>query len=390
MFVSLPALASVMLAAACTVTSESTPCPTGSDAGMPVATDGGTTDASTPSLLGFVPTNLASVDLTGPLADIVMQDCGEQIRAGETGRLSCIDPNDPDKPYRFTTLTQADGTKLKVFVVKSLRVPAGVTSQIVAGDDPVAIIALDSIEIEGAVSVGTTATSGGFKAPEGAQNGNGPGGGRVATTGAGDGGGGYCGKGGDGPGAGGGKGGLAYGNAELKPLLAGSSGGGQFGGHGGGALQLVAKNMIRIATGGSINMGGRGSDQGGAGSGGAILLEATEVVVAGKLAANGGGGGAGTGPNDGLDGQLDSTPTAEGTGDANGGSGGKGGAGSSVDGQPGMLNATYPDGDFAGNGGGGAGRIRINTKTGAATITGLVSPALTSACATQGTVEAAR
>ena len=348
--------------------------------------DGGTESSAPGSGLGFIPTNLGSVDLSGPLADIVLQDCGEQIRTGESGRLACIDPNDAEKLFRFTTITQPDGTKVKVFVVNSLRVPAGVASEITIGDDPVAIIALDKIEIEGAISVSSIATAGGFKAPSGEQNGNGPGGGKVATTGAGDGGGAYCGAGGAGPGAGGGGGGAPYGNPEISPLLGGSSGANNFAGNGGGALQLVARNLVRISSGGSINMGGRGSDTGGAGSGGAILIEAAEVVVAGKLAANGGGGGAGTGPNDGKDGQLDSQPTPEGTGSSEGGGGGKGGAGTSIDGQPGVVNTTYANGDFAGNGGGGAGRIRINSRSGSAAISGLVSPALTTACATQGTL----
>lgn len=385
---SLSLSAILALTIGCTTSSDST-----SDGG--VADGGGAVDAGpgdadagpTRGDLGFVPTNLASVDLSGPLADIVMQDCGEQIRAGETGRLACIDPNDPDKPYHYTTVSQPDGTKIHVFVVNSLRVPSGVVSEITVGDDPVAIIALDKIEIEGAIAVGSTATAGGYKAPDGPQNGNGPGAGKAATTGSGDGGGGYCGKGGAGPGANGGAGGQPYGSPLLSPLLGGSSGGGAFAAHGGGALQLVAKNLIRVSPGGSINMGGRGSDQGGAGSGGAILLESSEVVIAGKIAANGGGGGAGTGPNDGQDGQLDSTPTAEGTGDASkGGGGGKGGAGSTVDGAPGVLNSDNADGSFAGNGGGGVGRIRINTRTGAATISGLVSPDLTTACATQGLI----
>lgn len=356
------------------------------DGGSTTDDGGADPDAGEPQSLDFAPTNLGDVDLSGPLADIVLEGCGEQIRAvdQESSRLACIGPNDADKPYRFTTITQPDGTKLHVFVVRSLRIPSGITTEITQGEDPIAIVALDKIEIDGTLSVSSIASAGGYAAPNDVQNGNGPGGGKVATSGAGDGGGGYCGKGGNGPGTGGGVGGVAYGTTELSPLLGGSSGGGSFAGRGGGAIQLVAKNLIRISTGGSINMGGRGSDTGGAGSGGAILLEANEVVVAGKIAANGGGGGAGTGPNDGKDGQLDSTPTPEGTGDERGGGGGKGGAGTEIDGQPGALNSDYPDGSFAGNGGGGAGRIRINTRSGAATVSGLVSPALSSSCATQG------
>ena len=48
-------------------------------------------------------------------------------------------------------------------------------------------------------------------------------------------------------------------------------------------------------------------------------------------------------------------------------------------------NGTVSDG-HAGSGGGGAGRIRINTTSGAATIgtSAIVTPALTTACASQG------
>lgn len=48
-----------------------------------------------------------------------------------------------------------------------------------------------------------------------------------------------------------------------------------------------------------------------------------------------------------------------------------------VDGQPGVIDTTYPRRRLRRNGDGGAGRIRIDTRRGAATISGLVSPALT-------------
>jgi hypothetical protein len=37
-----------------------------------------------------------------------------------------------------------------------------------------------------------------------------------------------------------------------------------------------------------------------------------------------------------------------------------------------------------GAGGGGAGRVRINTTSGAATISGMISPATTTSCVSQG------
>jgi hypothetical protein len=46
---------------------------------------------------------------------------------------------------------------------------------------------------------------------------------------------------------------------------------------------------------------------------------------------------------------------------------------------------TNSDGSLAG-GGGGAGRIRINTASGSATITGIVSPDPTTSCVSQGKI----
>jgi uncharacterized membrane protein len=63
-------------------------------------------------------------------------------------------------------------------------------------------------------------------------------------------------------------------------------------------------------------------------------------------------------------------------------SGGDGSAGATILGTGGAFTA----GNAAGAGGGGAGRIRINTKSDTATLSGTISPATSTACATQGTV----
>ena len=63
-------------------------------------------------------------------------------------------------------------------------------------------------------------------------------------------------------------------------------------------------------------------------------------------------------------------------------SGGSGSAAASVNGMAGAFTA----GNAAGGGGGGAGRIRINTSSGQATLSGTLSPAASTACATQGAV----
>ena len=151
-----------------------------------------------------------------------------------------------------------------------------------------------------------------------------------------------------------------------EPLVGGSAGGVSFltnGGepNGGGALQLVAGKSIVVGASGAISLPGGGGDRGdaqisgpggygagGGGSGGALLVEAPSVRVDGTLAANGEAGG--------------------GTGD---------GA------APGAFRTT--EARAAEGGGGGAGRIRINTRSGHAVITGVVSPAMTTPCATEGT-----
>lgn len=106
----------------------------------------------------------------------------------------------------------------------------------------------------------------------------------------------------------------------------------------------------------------------GGGSGGAILLEALQVVVTGSLTADGGAG---------------TILSLEKTEDKDANYGGEGNTEGDIDGKPGTLR---PDGS-GGGGGGAAGRIRVNTWDGRATITGKVSPALTTECATLGRLE---
>lgn len=215
------------------------------------------------------------------------------------------------------------------------------------------------------------------------------------------------GGGGGGHGAGGGAGGspdgtkpaggTAFGDAAITVLRGGAGGGGggdgggPVGGGGGAALQIVAGGTITISATGGINAGGcggenaGGSDSGaGGGAGGTILLEGLTVRIQGALAANGGGGGNGGGGSPGEHGRLDRTPAAGGTGGD--GQGGTGGAGTTPGGQPGAIGATR-----AGGGGGAIGRIRINTRSGTATIDGtaVMSPALTDipTTATQGAAQ---
>jgi hypothetical protein len=354
----------------------------GADASTP---DAGTTSDGGASTLGFRPSNLDnSPDLEAALADptlgdLDLSDCGPQAVATENGHLGCGGPGDGYRQIEGF----GGGLKYAVFVARSVHVAAGMILE-VGGDRPLIIVARESITIDGSVQV-KEGFAGAYALPGAQQNGAGPGAGKGSsdTTSGSGGGGAFCGKGGNG-GAATATGGAAYGTAELVPLQGGSSGGGLFSAEGGGAIQLVAGREIVLAAGSFIDARGGGAVTGG-GSGGAILLEAPTVKVLGSLTANGGGGGA-PGGEGGKPGERTATPATGGRNTA-GINGGDGGAGAHVDGTNGSLNTEPPnDGTGSASGAGGAGRVRINTRSGAAEVTGLVSPALGSACGTQGTL----
>jgi hypothetical protein len=347
------------LSVACT--DEPTP---GADASTP---DGGASADGGTSTLGFRPSNLdSSPDLEAALADptlgdLDLSDCGPQAVASENGRLGCAGPGEGYRQIEGF----GGGLKYAVFVARSVHVAAGMILE-VGGDRPLIIVARESITIDGSVQV-KEGFAGAYALPGAQQDGAGPGAGKGSsdTTSGSGGGGAFCGKGGNG-GAATATGGAAYGTAELIPLQGGSSGGGLF----------AAGSFIDARGGGAVAGGG---------SGGAILLEAPTVKVLGSLTANGGGGGA-PGGESGKPGERTATPA---TGGRNAASinGGDGSAGTQVDGTSGALNTMPPnDGTGSASGAGGAGRVRINTRSGAAEVTGLVSPALGSACGTQGTL----
>ncbi len=298
---------------------------------------------------------------------------------------------------RFTNSTRGGG----VFTFGSLVVEETTVS--VIGSQPLILVALDGATINGTLDLrGTCAANaagpGGSTGGAASANGMGPGGGLAGSgdkRGASGAGHGTSGGGGGNGGAGGPtSGGPAYGDATITILRGGSGGGGGgggggflggFGGGGGGALQIASNRDIAID--GVINVGGCGgkggtsvSSGGGGGSGGTILLEGAHVAIGGTLAANGGGGGAGDSGMPGESGRA-SRIVALGGASSNGSSGGDGGAGT-VAPQPGG------DATAAGGGGGAGGRVRINTRSGAASIAlnAVMSPAFTdiSGPATQG------
>ncbi len=328
-------------------------------------------------------------------------------------------------PATMTTPQTTPGKSIKVMAFREVHIPKGTTVTVV-GSKPLALVASGFIKIEGIINSTGTTIEAGVGGGQGATHSKQAEGGGKGANGvykkhvlppyftiyitSGGGGGAPPPRGGQGGGgpysAGtlrGGGGGATNGSLTLTPLVGGSgggrggtnsTGGGNNGGGGGGAIQIVSKTLISVgssAGGGGINLGGGGGGAssmsyqggGGGGSGGGLLLEApTVTILAGAvLAANGGGGAGGSGSKAGaLPGQtgtLSSKLTGYGTPSSNGGNGGYGGAGSTpagIDGSPKIA---------AGGGGGGAGIVRINTKSGAATVGGTIS-----AISSQGKVTA--
>ena len=272
-----------------------------------------------------------------------------------------------DLGFQYFKVDQAGGgPRLGVFVFENVEIPASAVVR-VDGEHPLVLVARDRIDISGhllAAVNGTTAAAGGFSCTASGEGG-GPGGG-FATTG---GGGSFCGVGAE-------RSGTPYGTAELVPLIGGSSGGSargsDDGGAGGGAIQLVAGVQINVGIGGTVSVGGGGVShfaRAGGGSGGAILLEAPSVTMAGTLAANGGAGKGDINGDEARNGLPNARPAEGSEG------GGNGSAADTVDGG---------DGEDGLGGGGGAGRIRINSDPDQTTITGVISPSLSTECFSQG------
>ena len=153
------------------------------------------------------------------------------------------------------------------------------------------------------------------------------------------------------------------------------------GGHGGGAVFLIAGN--RISVGGGINAAGEGgggggiasSGGGGGGAGGMIGFDAPVVTSSGLILANGGGGGEGGGVtnNLGAPGSDPSGITAASGGNNGSGTGGDGGDGS-AGAAAGPGGAGKAGSGSGGGGGGGAGLVKAPAT---ATLGTQVSPLAT-------------
>jgi hypothetical protein len=367
-----------------------------SDEGDAGAMDSGPSEAAaTDSGGGFVPSNVPLASIPAGAGDVTITTSACVV---DTDMLTvgCVTPgSDGGLPYVFVAAQQSDGSPVAILAVNSLPVSPS-SSLSVKGGVPLIVWSRTTVNIQGSLIAEQPfrETNGGGAGQTQSGAGGGPGGGIAATANPeiGGGGGGYCGTGGagansqtvSGDGGAPSAGGKAYGNATITPLIGGSSGGGLGagleGGEGGGAIEITAGQSILIGSGGVISVPGYGAtgNGGGGGSGGAILLEAPAVTVDGALAANGGGAAVFSGGGGAQDGQPN-TQAAKGE-DANSA---VGSAGTQIQGADGAATPT-----FTSAGGGGAGRIRINTTTGAATFgaSAITSPDVSTTCVSQGTL----
>ena len=351
--------------------------------------------------LPFTPSNL---DLSGlKLEGLGDLDLDAQCGLWTIGKLSQGENCKGLEGLTFKMMKQPDGSYIGVYFARRIRITVN-GGILFIGPYAGALVALETMEIFGRIhanpirmlaesSPGGFASEDQFRTVKG-----GPGGGSAAAENRAGSGGSFCGRGGAGAVRADAKphGSLeSYGSPQLIPLIGGSGGGESGSGSGGGAIQLVAGTSIRIGSEGRIDSSGTSGktrDQidtrdwfkgFGGGSGGAILLEAPTVIVEGQLHANGAAGNVLEESTE-KDGELDfSNVFGWIPRQARNPHGGAGGADEVADGADGTVT---PDGGGGGGGGGGAGRIRINTRDGTAVITGRLSPASTTACATLGTV----
>jgi hypothetical protein len=229
--------------------------------------------------------------------------------------------------YNGRVFNQANGPPIVVYDLTDLSISRRVDVSL-TGMNPIAFLTTNNITISGMLNAngqaadgnkggaagagggnGGAATKDGSAAPR-ANTGQGMHGGNNTIPGGG-GGGGYGGTGGAGTTAGqavgntkGGDGGAMYGQRDLSVLFGGGGGGGAKGasaaggGGGGGAIMLFAEGDMLISGRVTAN-GGRSSIAnanygGGGGAGGSILLEDClpgEIQITGRVSANGGNGG---------------------------------------------------------------------------------------------------
>jgi hypothetical protein len=309
----------------------------------------------------------------------------------------CFGPNDvPDTAVVLNAAIDTDGAACSTTVkaAPGLCVIAGTTITIngtvsVTGTKPLVLLATTgAITVEGALDGASHIATPNVKGPAAddgtCDNGTAPGangGGAGGSFGA------LGGNGGDGLVAGNNTHGIAgAAAAAVSNIRSGCRGqdgadgtnaiGKGIGGHGGGALYLIAETSITINAAGTINASGAGGDGGdansasagggGGGSGGLIGLDAPALANAGNIFSNGGGGGEGSGTTGIGASGTDPTPTLIGAGGSigTGGDGGNGGVNGA-----GVTGGTTNRG--GGGGGGGAGVVKL---FGGAAANGTINP----------------
>lgn len=312
------------------------------------------------------------------LVDVSKQTTFDTVSLKGTGTmLTCVTPS-----------SGGDGDCVIAADTITINAPLRAT-----GVRPLVLVAADSISVAMAMSIDVgshrmpaESLGAGFD-PDGCNAGTPP------TTSGGTSGGGaggsFIGAGGDGgSGAGGGTGGIHGTVPGIGTILGGGcpgqdgAGGGKGArGHGGGAVLLIAGNMITVD--GTIEAGGEGgagafgnfSGGGGGGAGGMIGLYASSIIVnpTAILIANGGGGGEGSTSNTAGMAGADSTSTDAALGGSSSTFGGNGGTGSVGAGGRGTTGMDGQVNGGGGGGGGGAGLIKGAT----ASLGNKVSPAAT-------------
>lgn len=283
-------------------------------------------------------------------------------------------------------VTQTAGREICVLRYATIDIKATLRA---TGTRPLALVADDSLAVEGMVDVsakaGVTGAGGGaFAAGDRAGVDFGGGGAGFRTVG---------GKGGNATSNGGGGAGgpIVVPSPQTTGFIGGTTAQGPTtqqqlqgyagpGAAGGAATLIACRGSVSIT--GTIAANGGGGRGGkdtatvgtnfvgatGGGSGGFVVIQGLQVSMTGKLYANGGGGGGGCGTdnctgNDGQDGQLSTAPAQPGAGDPT--AGGIGGLGGAINFLPteGAASTISP-----GGGGGATGRWIIYTPAGVSPI----------------------
>ena len=270
-------------------------------------------------------------------------------------------------------VAQATGPDICVMHYSTITVTAGFKLE-PTGTRALALVADQSLTVDGLIEAGT----------------NGPGGGQIVSGGAptatdGGGGAGFATAGGPG-GNDSADGGAANGGAAQptpSELVGGLTGGGPRGGGGGGAVTLISCRGT-VAITGVLDAGGQGggaeaaSGGSGGGTGGYFALQGRTISMTGQAFANGGGGGGGFGTDKvkgfaGPRGPQSTTCAVGGDGAVKGGAGGCIGAAPGAGGRGGtvVLSETVS----SGGGGGSTGFLATFTPLG---VTPRVAPAAAS------------